>query len=60
MSGQFGDTIGVMENRGPHPTRTRDELIREISADVTDARVLEAIRRVPREAFVPEDLRYAA
>lgn len=60
MSGQFGDTIEVMENRGPHPTRTRDELIREISADVTDARVLEAIRRVPREAFVPEDLRYAA
>jgi protein-L-isoaspartate(D-aspartate) O-methyltransferase len=49
-----------MENRGPHPTRTRDELIREISGDVTDARVLEAIRRVPREAFVPEDLRYAA
>jgi protein-L-isoaspartate(D-aspartate) O-methyltransferase len=49
-----------MENRGPHPTRTRDELIKEISADVTDARVLEAIRRVPREAFVPEDLRYAA
>jgi protein-L-isoaspartate(D-aspartate) O-methyltransferase len=49
-----------MENRGPHPTRTRDELIKEISADVTDARGLEAIRRVPREAFVPEDLRYAA
>lgn len=49
-----------MENRGPHPTRTRDELIEELSADVTDAHVLEAIRRVPREAFVPEDLRYAA
>lgn len=43
-----------------HPTRTREELIRELAADITDQRVLDAIRRVPREAFVPEDLRYAA
>jgi protein-L-isoaspartate(D-aspartate) O-methyltransferase len=35
-------------------------LIRELSADITDKQVLDAMRRVPREAFVPEDLRYAA
>jgi protein-L-isoaspartate(D-aspartate) O-methyltransferase len=43
-----------------HPTSTRDELIRELSDEITDARVLDAMRRVPREAFVPEDLRFAA
>lgn len=49
-----------MESRGPEPTRTRDDLIRELAVDITDERVLDAMRRVPREAFVPEDLRYAA
>jgi protein-L-isoaspartate(D-aspartate) O-methyltransferase len=47
-----------MESRGPHPSR--DDLLRELAGDVTDDRVLDAMRRVPREAFVPEDLRYAA
>ena len=49
-----------MERRGRPPTQTREDLIREISSEVNDARVLDALRRVPREAFVPEDLRYAA
>ncbi|MBK8295170.1 MAG: protein-L-isoaspartate(D-aspartate) O-methyltransferase [Solirubrobacterales bacterium] len=35
----------------------RDELIEEVCAVVRDRRVLEAIREVPREAFVPPDLR---
>jgi protein-L-isoaspartate(D-aspartate) O-methyltransferase len=34
-----------------------DELVAELRRYVGDQRVLEAIRRVPREAFVPEDLR---
>lgn len=49
-----------MDNKRPELTRTREDLIRELSADITDKRVLDAMRRVPREAFVPEDLRYAA
>jgi protein-L-isoaspartate(D-aspartate) O-methyltransferase len=34
-----------------------DQLVAEQHRYVADERVLEAIRRVPREAFVPEDLR---
>ena len=49
-----------MENRRGISARTRDELMSELSDDVTDSRVLDAMRRLPREAFVPEDLRYAA
>lgn len=51
--------------------RARDELVREIEADVRrtreylgtsslDPRVLEALGRVPRHEFVPEELRDAA
>jgi protein-L-isoaspartate(D-aspartate) O-methyltransferase len=49
-----------VETRRPEPTQTRDELIRELAPEISDQRVLDAMRRVPREAFVPEDLRYAA
>jgi len=42
------------------PRDPREALIQEISKDVTDSRVLDAMRRVPREAFVPEDLRSEA
>lgn len=38
----------------------RERLVQELSADISDERVLEAFRRVPREAFVPKDLRWAA
>lgn len=40
--------------------RTRDQLLAELAKEVTDGRVLDAMRRVPREAFVPEALRSAA
>lgn len=35
----------------------RDELIRVLSVEVADRRVLDAIAEVPRELFVPEDQR---
>jgi len=38
----------------------RDNLIAKLSLEISDKRVLEAMRRVPREAFVPEDQYYAA
>ncbi len=38
----------------------RRELVREISPDVKDARVLAAIGRVPREEFVPDEARSEA
>jgi len=38
----------------------RDNLIARLSLEISDKRVLEAMRRVPREAFVPEDQYYAA
>lgn len=38
----------------------RDNLIAKLSLEVSDKRVLEAMQRVPREAFVPEDQYYAA
>lgn len=49
-----------MENRRAVSAPTRDQLLRELARDVSDARVLDAMRRVPREAFVPENLRFAA
>jgi protein-L-isoaspartate(D-aspartate) O-methyltransferase len=49
-----------MDAARPEPTLTRDQLIRELSTEISDKRVLEAMSRVPREAFVPEDLRHAA
>lgn len=39
---------------------TREQLWRELASEVGDRRVIEAMQRVPREAFVPEDLRGAA
>ncbi len=35
-------------------------LVEEIAGEVKDERVLDAMRRVPREEFVPEEARYAA
>jgi protein-L-isoaspartate(D-aspartate) O-methyltransferase len=37
-----------------------DQLVAELRRYVADGRVLEAIRRVPREAFVPPELRSSA
>lgn len=38
----------------------RDNLIAKLSLEISDKRVIEAMRRVPREAFVPQDQYYAA
>jgi len=38
----------------------RDNLIAKLSLEIADKRVLEAMRRVPREAFVPQDQYHAA
>jgi len=38
----------------------RDNLIAKLNLEISDKRVLEAIQRVPREVFVPEDQYYAA
>ena len=38
-------------------TRAKLELLAEMERELKDRRVLEAFRRVPREEFVPEDLR---
>lgn len=38
----------------------RDNLIARLSLEISDKRVLEAMRRVPREAFVPQDQYHAA
>jgi len=35
-------------------------LIARLSLEISDKRVIEAMRRVPREAFVPQELGYAA
>jgi protein-L-isoaspartate(D-aspartate) O-methyltransferase len=43
--------------QGERITRARDRLLEELARDVSDRRVLEAIRTVPREAFVPEGAR---
>jgi protein-L-isoaspartate(D-aspartate) O-methyltransferase len=41
-------------------TSAREALLAELARDVSDRRVLDAIRRVPREIFVPEEARTAA
>ena len=38
----------------------RERLFRHLDREIADRRVLEAIKRVPREAFVPLEQRYAA
>jgi len=38
----------------------RDRLIKHLSWEIADRRVVEAMSRVPREAFVPEEYYYAA
>jgi protein-L-isoaspartate(D-aspartate) O-methyltransferase len=38
----------------------REGLVRSLSSEITDVRVLEAFRKVPRERFVPVDLRAVA
>lgn len=38
----------------------RDNLIAKLNLEISDKRVIEAMRRVPREAFVPQDQYYAA
>jgi protein-L-isoaspartate(D-aspartate) O-methyltransferase len=38
----------------------RERLMAELAAEVKDRRVLDAIRRVPREEFVDRDVRHAA
>ncbi len=38
----------------------RDNLIAKLSLEISDKRVLEAMQRVPRETFVPQDQYYAA
>lgn len=40
--------------------RAKDNLIRSLDHEIADKRVVEAMRRVPREAFVPQELRAAA
>lgn len=40
--------------------KARTELLRELEKELKDRRVLDAIARVPREEFVPEDLRHFA
>lgn len=41
-------------------SRTREQLLAELSREVTDERVLDAMQRVRRELFVPTELRAAA
>jgi len=43
-----------------HLSRSRTALLAELAVDVGDARVLNAIARVPRERFVPPELRLHA
>lgn len=40
--------------------RAVDDLVRELAIDIRDRRVLEAVREVPRERFVPPELRACA
>jgi protein-L-isoaspartate(D-aspartate) O-methyltransferase len=37
--------------------RARDRLLAELAVEIKDRRVLDAVARVPREKFVPDDLR---
>ena len=43
-----------------HLSRTRAALLAELAMEVKDRRVLDAIARVPRERFIPQDLRLFA
>ncbi len=43
-----------------HLSRSRTTLLAELANDISDRRVLEAMARVPRERFVPEELRTRA
>jgi len=43
-----------------HLSRTRMALLAELATEVKDRRVLDAIARVPRERFIPQDLRLFA
>ena len=43
-----------------HLSRTRTALLAELAVEVKDLRVLDAFARVPRERFVPDDLRLFA
>ena len=43
-----------------HLSRTRTALLAELAAEVKDPRILDALTRVPRERFVPDDLRIFA
>jgi len=43
-----------------HLSRSRTALLAELALEVSDARVLNAIARVPRESFVPPELRLHA
>src|SRR4030042_3586877 len=42
------------------PSRSKTALVAELAQDVSDRRVLDAIAKVPRERFVPSDLRVHA
>jgi len=43
-----------------HLSRSKTALLAELAQDVSDRRVLDAIAKVPRERFVPEELRVYA
>src|SRR3972149_43178 len=43
-----------------HLSRSKTALLAELAQDVSSRRVLDAIARVPRERFVPEELRVHA
>lgn len=40
--------------------RARENLLRHLEREIADKRVIEAMKRVPREAFVPEEQYHAA
>jgi protein-L-isoaspartate(D-aspartate) O-methyltransferase len=50
-----------MKNNGSERlARARDGLVAGLAAEIIDARVIDAIKRVPREAFVPEPFQQSA
>jgi len=59
-----GVSVPALEDEDPALTEARQQMVEEDLAgprrDITDRRVLEAMSRVPRHLFVPEDLRYMA
>ncbi len=48
------------KTRTDHLSRTRTALLSELAMEVKDRRVLDAVARLPRERFVPQDLRHFA